>query len=246
MRLQASLLAGRNLFAEVGAAFLREPPPLSEMRAAWRHFAAVYVVPMFTCRGYICDTLVPRALDLVGPVTEDGGCRWLLCDPVGCHHGVTDLLAARIRAMAADFRLILEATSVLLAAHGSRLEPDSFRRTQEVAAGLRVWNERLDVQTGFLEQVPRIHEGLTACRHRDVLVVPFMIGAGAHGTVDVPVSLGLDPADPRLAAASARGHAGPFAVGSKVIHLARAFGNEPEVADLVLDLLTDFRRRFSA
>src|SRR3712207_7114188 len=55
------------------------------------HIRDVYVVPNFISEGYFTQTVIPRELELSGPVTERvSGQRWNYCEPVGNHPLTTE------------------------------------------------------------------------------------------------------------------------------------------------------------
>src|SRR4030095_11250769 len=84
----------RNVFGEVHCAFWKEEPSLRQVL----HMVdrdEIYVVPNFISEGYFTRTVIPRELDLEGPVTRRGSRAIKYCDPVGNHERMTDLLMHR-------------------------------------------------------------------------------------------------------------------------------------------------------
>ena len=61
----------------------------------------VFVVPNFISEGYFTQTVIPRELELTGPITiRANGQSWIYCEPVGNNPVVTELLRARAHEIA--------------------------------------------------------------------------------------------------------------------------------------------------
>ncbi len=59
--------------------------------------------PNFISEGYFTQTVVPRELELTGPMTKrPSGQTWNYCEPVGNHPMMTELLLKRAREVAPD------------------------------------------------------------------------------------------------------------------------------------------------
>src|SRR5690606_9146385 len=78
----ADAIRRRGLFAEVQTAFWKEEP---ELRRVLRTVESreVYVVPNFISEGYFTQRVIPRELELEGPITRSGDRAIYYCDPVG-------------------------------------------------------------------------------------------------------------------------------------------------------------------
>src|ERR1700704_2117956 len=88
----------RNIFADVKCAFWKEEPSLRDARFFFRdeRIREVFVVPNFISEGYFTQRVIPRELELAGPVTTRArGQIWIYCEPVGSNPLVTGLLLAR-------------------------------------------------------------------------------------------------------------------------------------------------------
>src|SRR2546423_9996224 len=88
----------RNVFADVQCAFWKEEPSLRDARFffADETVREVFVVPNFISEGYFTQTVIPRELELDGPVTtRANGQIWNYCEPVGNNPLVTEVLLAR-------------------------------------------------------------------------------------------------------------------------------------------------------
>ena len=67
------------------ALFLFDPESIRE----------VYVVPNFISEGYFTQTVVPRELELDGPITtRSNGQIWRYCEPVGNHSLMTEFCSS--------------------------------------------------------------------------------------------------------------------------------------------------------
>lgn len=247
VRSLADDLRRRDLFARVHPAFLREPPLLPDVRAELREapISEIFVVPVLTCRGYICDRILPAALGLDEGRADGSGPAWRICDPVGTHPGMAEIIAARAHAMLASAGLTAGEADLVLAAHGTSRDPESFLQTRRIADALG-GHGLPRVHCVFLEQEPRIEAWTAMCRAATVLVIPYMIAAGAHGSIDLPARLGLDPSDSSFAALERQGQAGPFSIAGKTLLYGRAVGSEPGIAEIVLDQVAGCARQFRA
>ncbi|MCT2586741.1 sirohydrochlorin chelatase [Actinophytocola gossypii] len=81
------------------------------------------------------------------------------------------------------------APPLVAVAHGSR-DPRSAATITELVAVVRALDPALDVRTAFLDlSAPRLPDVLTALHgegHRDVVVVPLLLGEAFHARVDLP------------------------------------------------------------
>ena len=79
----AAYIRGRDLFAEVACCFWKEEPSLRDALFLFQDpegIREVYVVPNFISEGYFTQTVIPRELELSGPITERlNGQIWKYC-----------------------------------------------------------------------------------------------------------------------------------------------------------------------
>src|SRR3977135_3135665 len=76
----------RNAFADVKCAFWKEEPSLRDALFFFPDETSreVFVVPNFISEGYFTQTVIPRELELAGPITtRANGQNWIYCEPVG-------------------------------------------------------------------------------------------------------------------------------------------------------------------
>src|SRR5438477_8690865 len=116
----------RGIFADGQCAFWKGEPSLRDARFLFASGAIneVLVVPNFISEGYFTQTVIPRELELNGPVTKrSDGQVWKYSEPVGSHRIVTELLLARARAVAPD--VDPREAALLIVAHRTELNDNS-------------------------------------------------------------------------------------------------------------------------
>jgi len=225
-------IAAAGIFSDVFEGYLKQAPFLGDVLG---DIVAdnLYVVPMLTGHGYITDELIPGALS---KLTDTA--RVHLCEPIGCHPGIAELLAGQVRAVIAANALDGADVSALLAAHGNRNNPRNAHQAKALAAVIADRCGGVTVEAAFIEEAPLISDWCAATQAGNLIVLPFLIGGGLHGAVDVPEMLGLDPAHPALEALGAdTTHAGPFTVHGRSLWYCRAFGHDPALSDMIIDLV---------
>ena len=213
----AEALRARGLFAEVAAAFMKQPPFLAEVAAAMGP-ETVHVVPVFAGAGHYTRTLIPRALP--------AGRRFILCAPAGTHPGIPDLLAERARRRAAQAGMVAADSTLLLIAHGSARPGGAGDTARAIAAKLTLSGRFGQVALVFLEQEPRAAGWPGLVGRADVLALPLLIAQSRHAGRDIPALFGLAPHQ-----------VGPVCAHGHRVALATGFGGEPQLADMVIDLV---------
>jgi len=218
----AEEIAGRGLFAEVAACYLKEPPFVSEALDLVRA-ETVFVVPNFAGAGHLTRVELPRAMGLDGPLTVRDGRRIHYAEPVGSHPGIPALLRRRIDAAAVAAGLAPATTTVLVVGHGSA-RPSSAATPEAVAASLRAGSPYAAVVTAYLEQEPRVADWPRLVDSPGVVVAPLLIAEGLHGSEDLPPLFGLG-----------RGDAGPVVSHGRTVTMCRGIGSDPEIVEIILD-----------
>ncbi|MBT3360115.1 MAG: hypothetical protein HN403_10870 [Rhodospirillales bacterium] len=206
----AETIRNRNLFAEVHAAFLRQPPELDKSLNQIKA-SEIYVVPLFASPGHMARTAVPRAL---GP---DDRVRY--CDALGTHASIPRIIGGQIERASEQAHLKAAETDVVLVGHGTDRDPASENQTRHVAARLNELGVAAKVHALFLEIEPLVDNWTDHVRGEHVIVVPFLIGSGHHALEDLPKRLG--------------------APGRRVIQCPPV-GDEPEIAESIIGLVEDF------
>src|SRR5262249_6941527 len=131
----AEAIRARGVFGEVACAFWKEQPGLREAAYLFEK-STIYVVPNFISEGYFTTNVIPRELELTGPVTRKAdGTTWKYCQPVGSHAQMTELLLRRAREVApgVDER----ETSLLIVGHGTGLNDNSAVAAKEQVKRLK-------------------------------------------------------------------------------------------------------------
>lgn len=165
----------------------------------------ILVYPLFMADGWFTQTHLPERLAAAG-----AGAVTLLT-PFGLEPGVQDLTVDLARAAAAR-----GASQLLLAAHGSFRSPAPAAVAHAMAARIRAETGLDRVETGFIDQSPRLAEVARGLGPRAVCL-PFFAARGGHVTHDLPQALaeagftgtlldpvGFDPRVPGLIAAALR------------------------------------------
>ena len=212
----ADSIRRRGLFAEVHAAFLRQEPLVRDVMAGLSATEA-YVVPNLTCKGYVATQVLPRELGTADTVR--------LCEPVGSHPAIADMVAARIHAMG----LPAPDTAIIVVGHGTARDDASTRQTRVLAESLLGTGVAAEAAAVFLEIPPYVGDWTSIITAPNVIVVPFLMALGLHGAEDIPSMLGIDP-----------GKAGPFALEGRSLTLLPPVGSDPAVADIVLARVADY------
>ncbi len=206
----AETIRSRNLFAEVHAAFLRQPPKLDSILE--RITAPdIYVVPVLASPGHMARTVFPQALGI------DRRVRY--CEALGTHASIPQIIAGQIGRICLRARIRSDETDVVLVGHGTSRDPASETQTRHVAARLNEMGVAARVHALFLEVEPLVDSWTDHVDTNDVIVVPFLIGGGYHSAQDIPKRL--------------------EASGRRLWHCS-AVGDKPEMAEAIIGLVEDF------
>lgn len=221
----AESIRKRGLFKDVAAVFMKQDPPLA---AALSLVSAptVYVVPVFAGRGFYTGTLIPREIGLTGPVTETAGRRVIYTEPAGAHPRLPGLLACRADGVARGCGWDPAETSLLLIAHGSARPGGAGETPRAIAAAMGAMNHFAEVALGFLEQDPFARGWPDLLRGGKVVALPLLVAQGMHAGRDIPPLFGLN-----------QGETGPVDSHGRRVVLATGLGAEPELEEIILDLV---------
>ncbi len=235
----AAEIARRGLFGEVYCAFWKEEPSL---RQALHMIDAdeIYVVPNFISEGYFTRTVIPRELDLTGPVTQRAGRTIKYCEPVGNHPRMTELLLHRAAEIAPG--VPPEKTSLFIVGHGTDLNDNSAVAAKREVERIAAQGRYAEVLNAYMEEEPLISKWDESATQPNVIVVPFFIADGLHSYEDIPVLLGIASKSPGAASANAKGvFAGnPYQRRGRTLFYASAIGTEPMFADVILEQVAAF------
>jgi sirohydrochlorin cobaltochelatase len=189
----AAAIRRAGVFAEVREAFWKEEPGL---RRALDLVAApgVYVVPFFASDGYFTQRVIPRELELAGPVTERDGRRVRYCEPVGTHPEMPGFIVRRAEEALARERAGRAASddvALLVVGHGTESHAGSSMIVYEHAEQIRDAGRFTAVECGFLDEEPRMDRVLAELTAGTVVIVPFFMADGWHTRETIPEELGL-------------------------------------------------------
>jgi sirohydrochlorin cobaltochelatase len=200
----------------------------------------VYVVPNFISEGYFTQTVIPRELELTGPVGDVRGHHLKYCAPVGSHPRMTELLLRRAAAVAPG--VPTRETSLFIVGHGTGLNDNSAVAAKREVAAIAASGVYGEVLAAYMEEAPLIAEWDKLSTQPNVVVVPFFIADGLHSYEDIPVLLGIAEQSP--GAASAGQHAvfarNPYRLRGRTLYYASSIGTEPGFAETILDQVAAF------
>lgn len=224
-------LSGRGLFAAVTCGFLKQAPRLEDVLAGIQT-PNISVVPMLSGHGYITDSLIPEALGVVA-----GHIKVHLCDPLGCHLGVANIMAQRAQSVIAAQNFKPDQASILIAAHGNSTNPQNSDQAKDLASRIEALCGGVPTRAAFIEEHPYIGDWHATTTVDNLIVLPFLIGGGPHEAKDIPAMLGLDHTDPAFDILSDHTpFIGPLKAHGRTIWCCRALGFEPALGDLIVDL----------
>jgi len=233
-------IRARGCFAEVVCAFWKEEPSLRQVL----HMVEsddIYVVPNFISEGYFTRTIVPRELELDGPVTFRGGRRINYCDPVGSHPRMTEVLLHRARDVAPG--IPPSRTSLLIVGHGTNLDDNSAAAVKEQVGLIRENSDYAEVIGAYMEETPFVSDWLKLTTQPHVVAVPFFIADGLHSYQDIPVLLGIETGTGAAASQSDVFRENPHSLHGRLLYYASAIGTEALFADVILDQVLAFDLR---
>jgi sirohydrochlorin cobaltochelatase len=235
----AAEIRRRRIFADVASAFWKEEPSLRDAIFLFdpESIREVFVVPNFISEGYFTQTVVPRELELNGPITErSNGQVWKYCEPVGNHPMMTELLLKRAREVAASADPA--DTSLLIVAHGTDLNENSAVAAKREAEKIRALGRYAAVLNAYMEEAPLVSDWRKLTDTPNVVVVPFFISDGLHSYEDIPVLLGIANGRSRTGSGAARGEvfrSNPYKIDNRSLFYAPSIGTDPGFADIILE-----------
>ncbi|MBF0560553.1 MAG: hypothetical protein HQL37_00785 [Alphaproteobacteria bacterium] len=222
----------RRLFAEVHTCFWKETPYIRDVLGLVR-VREVFVVPNFAGEGIFTETVIPRELGIRGLGTQSiGAHRITYTPPVGAHSRVATLVRRRADSVIAGEGLDPATVCLLLVGHGSSRPGGSGKTAEALALLLRRDGGFGEVRTAYLEQEPAVTAWATLTWRRRIIVVPLLMAEGMHGSEDLPPLFGLSPASLASNDIPATHCAG------RAVWYCRGIGSYPDIADIVLDLIT--------
>jgi sirohydrochlorin cobaltochelatase len=240
----ADEIGRRDLFDAVNCAFWKEEPSLRDARFLFdpEKIEQVYVVPNFISEGYFTQTIIPRELELTGPLTiRSNGQVWKYCSPIGSHPAMTEMLLRRAHEIAPWVKPS-EAT-LLIVAHGTDMNDNSAAAAKREVEAIRSRSGYAEVLNTYMEEAPLISDWQKLTRTRNVIVVPFFVSDGLHSYEDIPVLLGIAAAGSTRGATSDAGEIfrrNPYKIGGRNLFYAPSIGTDPGFADIILEQVARF------
>ncbi len=245
----AAEIRHRKFFANVECAFWKEEPSLRDALFLFdpESIDEVCVVPNFISEGYFTQTVIPRELELSGPMTKrSSGQTWKYCQPVGNHPAMTELLLKRAREVSPG--VDPGETSLLIVAHGTDLNENSAVAAKREAEKIRILGKYSSVLNVYMEEPPLVSDWRELTKTRNVVVVPFFISDGLHSYEDIPRLIGIvvaasvDRGRPGSAtSATVRGEIfrrNPYRIGGRSLFYAPSIGTDPGFADVIIEQAT--------
>ena len=237
----AAEIRRRRVYGDVGCAFWKEEPSLRDALFLFAppQIREVYVVPNFISEGYFTQTVIPRELELAGPVTKRAnGQVWKYCPPVGNHVAVTEMLLRRAREVAPG--ISPAETTLLIVAHGTDLNENSATAAKREADRLRDRAEYAAVLNVYMEEAPLVADWKKLTDTPNVVVVPFFVSDGLHSYEDIPVLLGIAQEGAAAGAAGEVFRRNPYQIDQRSLFYAASIGTDPGFADVILDQAASF------
>jgi sirohydrochlorin cobaltochelatase len=234
----AAEIRRQGIFRDVRCAFWKEEPSLRDALFLFDadEIRDVYVVPNFISEGYFTQTVIPRELELSGPMTTRAtGQAWHYCAPVGNNPSVTKLLLRRAKEVAPQ--IDPAQTSLLIVAHGTDLNENSAVAAKREAEKIRALEEYAVVLNVYMEEPPLVSDWKKMTSTRNVVVVPFFISDGLHSYQDIPVLLGI-VAKHSTAGGGRCGEIfeqNPYKIDGRHLFYAPAIGTDARFAQLIVE-----------
>lgn len=232
----------RGCFREVVCAFWKEEPSLRQV-LHMIECGDIYVVPNFISEGYFTQKIIPRELELEGPFTTRKGRVLKYCEPVGSHERMTELLLHRAAEAAPG--VPPTQTSLLIVGHGTGLNENSAMAVKEQVARIQARGDYAEVGAAFMEEPPLIADWDALTSQPNVVAVPFFISDGLHSYQDIPVLLGIESETGEAASRREVFRHNPHHLRGRTLFYASAIGTEPLFAEVILDQVEAFDRRYS-
>jgi sirohydrochlorin cobaltochelatase len=239
----ADTIRKKGIFAEVLCAFWKEEPSLREV-LQMVETEEVYVVPDFISEGYFTQKVIPRELEITGPITRRDNKLIKYCEPVGSHPRMTDLLLMRASRTAPN--IPPEQTSLLIVGHGTGLNENSAVAVKTQVKEIRARHIYAQVGAAYMEEEPLISNWPSLTHCPNVVVVPFFISDGLHSYEDIPVLLGIHTESTGAASQQEVFRRNPYRLHGRALYYASAIGTDPMIAEIILEMVHQFDRQHLA
>ncbi len=232
--LHAGRIRERNIFAEVREAFLEQDPVLDDVLAevgAPKVSPKICMVPFMASKGYITDRVMPAR------IAPDANV--VITEPVGVHPLILQTLQAKLSTFLEAGEINAGDVMVLVVGHGTAKHRAAADQLEALAAALPTVAKAV-----FLEQEPLLKDWRKVTDGGTVIVLPFLMSGGLHGTRDIPALLGINRDNPGLKGLEkSENPAGPFDLRGREVYLFRPLGYEPVMTDIIIERARATARR---
>ena len=241
----ADELRRRKIFGQVIECFWKlEPGIAGVLRGVFA--PRVFIVPLLISEGYFTEEVIPRELGFCQNgqtdfprVQQRGNQTFHYCGPVGTHESMTEVILSRAREVVEKFpfpRLPKPADSTLfIAGHGTGNNENSRKAIERQVGLIREKKIYAAVHPAFMEEEPRIGDCYKLAATRQLVMVPFFISDGLHSFEDIPVMLGeAKPVVEERLKSGQPTWRNPTEKQGKLVWYSRSIGNEPHLADVIL------------
>jgi sirohydrochlorin cobaltochelatase len=225
-RQHAAAIRRLGRFDQVFAAFWKEWPSLRDVRYVL-DAAEVVVVPFFMAEGYFSRRVVPRELELDGPLTERDGARIHYTGAVGAEPTMHEVIRERVAAALGPDGPPRDETALVVVGHGTVQNRHSKETVLAHCERLRA-DGFAEVAAAYMEEPPLVPDIPRLVSAPNLAVVPLFVADGLHTDEDIPRDLRLER--------RGGGWRSPSVVDGRRIWYTSAVGNAPAMVDVVLAL----------
>ncbi|MEZ5405938.1 MAG: CbiX/SirB N-terminal domain-containing protein [Verrucomicrobiia bacterium] len=230
----AKAIKKRNLFANVLPALWKEHPSFQETLSQIKT-KEIYLVPNFIAEGYFTQTIIPEEFNRLN---AEHHFQLHFCRPVGTHASMTQALLHRAQKVISPPPPL--ETCLLLVGHGTERHENSGATLYDQVHRLKQKKIYAEVQGAFMEQAPHIKDWPQLTTQPNVIVVPFFISNGLHSYEDIPILLGLAKKVDSSLSPELLFEQNPYHVHERRLWYTPAIGTEPDIADVILDLICEY------
>jgi sirohydrochlorin cobaltochelatase len=166
---------------------------------------------------------------------------------VGTHESMTEVILSRAREVVEKFPFPRapkpKETTLFIAGHGTGNNENSRKAIEHQVELIRARDIFADVQPVFMEEEPRIGDCYSMAATRNIVMVPFFISDGLHSFEDIPEMLGEPKkvVQERLRSGQPTWR-NPTEKKGKLVWYSRSIGNEPHIADVILERVREMDR----
>lgn len=221
----ADRLRRMGLFDEVTPAFHHGQPGFA---AALDGLTAndVTVVPVMTSAGYFCRSVLPSELRKSARYARVSVRQSV---PLGTHPRMAQIVVKRVRRLLEANKWDPDVATLAIVGHGTTKHRRSREATLALARAVEGADVCAEVLPAFLDEDPLVETIPARAMHRDIIVVPFLIGVGEHATSDIPRRLGLYYSDSDSSRMAER-------VAGRRIICDAPVGTDPGIIDILVEL----------